>query len=187
MGGNSLSPQEGQTKKHNLEIQTRDWHPPFNKRGTTGRRVAPLGLFGLQEENPTRTNGKNTIVLHRQFRSSHRGHSAEGYTVNQARPPPGEKPLPGTEGQETVLKFQELFSEGLIYDHAKLVRKTPLAEKETWETLLREQPHSFVTDAGGDPCAKDENASASGTKRASDSNQKEIAMCSRISQGIRMV
>ena len=68
-----------------------------------------------------------------------------------------------------MLKLLELFSEGLIYDNAKLVRKTLLAEKETWETLLREQPHSFVTDAGGDPCAEDEHASASGTKRASDS------------------
>ena len=100
---------------------------------------------------------KDHHVLHRHFRSSRRGQSAEGHSIYQARPTQGEALC---QMQKTMFKMLELISEQLINGDAVSVRRTPPAENRSWERDLtsRTGPLSVVTDAERDPfCAKDKN------------------------------
>ena len=69
-------------------------------------------------------------MLHRQFRFSRRGHSAEKSIHPPGTTPPREDLEPIREAEMTMLHLLKFFSEGLIDDDAVSVRKSLLAEKE---------------------------------------------------------
>ena len=110
-------------------------------------------------------------MLHRQFRFSRRGHSAEKPIHPPSTTPPREDLVPIREAENTMLHLLEFFSERLIDDDAVSVRKSPLAEKEYWGNFIAmTELLSVVADAARELCAKDKKAS----NRANDSQPKGV-------------
>ena len=114
-------------------------------------------------------------MLHRQFRSSRRGLSADLYSICRARSRQGVLCARETELVGTMLKLMELSSESVIDDDAVLVRKIPLANKEARRDHHCEKNISFGSNRCGErPLRQRQQGQASvfGSQRADDSQSK---------------